>query len=165
MPTQSIEPAGSSGQMHEQTFNEILAVALRWRRKAWRDDPNSVTAERLGLLEGNLRADILVRSDDIFPVVVEVEFGEPAYQDARDKLGKQIQGTTDRLRSAIAVGVPDEVRGWSDDQLRNQLDQPAGLTLRYAVLSDAGIVFDAAKVGGGGGNSLSSAGLSHRRCQ
>lgn len=37
---------GSSGNMHEQTFNEHLAEALRARRKPWRDVENSIVAER-----------------------------------------------------------------------------------------------------------------------
>ena len=43
-------PADPAGLMHEQTFNEALAQALRQRRQLWRTDPNSVLAERLRTL-------------------------------------------------------------------------------------------------------------------
>ena len=129
-------PADTAGLMHEQTFNEALAQALRQRRQLWRTDPNSVLAERLRTLADATRErpDILVAPPDIYPVIIEVEFGEPAFADARRKLGRLVVGTADRVRAAIAVGVPEEVRGWSTDQLRARLAQPDGVALRLAVL-------------------------------
>ena len=123
--------------MHEQTFNEALAAALRARRKVWRDDERYVIAERQQVFDDDprLRPDILVTPPDIYPIVIEVEWGEPAFGDARDRLGKQVTGTPLPVRSAIAVGVPTEVRGWSNDYLREQLSRPNGLTLRCAILS------------------------------
>ena len=125
-----------AGLMHEQTFNEALAEALRQRRQSWRHDPNSVLAERLRTLAdaARERPDILVAPPDIYPVIIEVEFDEPAFADARRKLGRLVVGTTDRVRAVIAVGVPDEVKGWSIDQLRECLAQPDGVELRLAVL-------------------------------
>ena len=129
-------PAAPAGAMHEQTFNEALADALRQRRQLWRGDPNSVVAERLRMLADAAleRPDILVAPPDIYPVIIEVEFGEPAFDDARRKLGRLIAGTTDRVRAAIAVGAPEEVKGWSIDRLRERLAQPDGVALRLAVL-------------------------------
>ena len=129
-------PADTAGLMHEQTFNEALAQALRQRRQLWRTDPNSVLAERLRTLADATRErpDILVAPPDIYPVIIEVEFDEPAFADARRKLGRLIAGTTDRVRAAIAVGAPEEVRGWSGDRLRERLAQPDGVALRLAVL-------------------------------
>ena len=129
-------PADPAGLMHEQTFNEALAEALRQRRQLWRTDPNSVLAERLRTLADATRErpDILVAPPDIYPVIIEVEFDEPAFADARRKLGRLIAGTADRVRAAIAVGAPEEVRGWSTDQLRARLAQPDGVALRLAVL-------------------------------
>ena len=123
--------------MHEQTFNEALVTALRARRKVWRDDERFVIAERQQVFDSDprLRPDILVTPPDIYPIVIEVEWGEPAFGDARDRLGKQVTGTPLPVRSAIAVGVPTEVRGWSNNYLREQLSRPDGLTLRYAILS------------------------------
>ena len=129
-------PPDTAGLMHEQTFNEALAQALRQRRQLWRTDPNSVLAERLRTLADATRErpDILVAPPDIYPVIIEVEFDEPAFADARRKLGRLIAGTTDRVRAAIAVGAPEEVRGWSTDQLRARLAQPDGVELRLAIL-------------------------------
>ena len=39
-------PSSPAGLMHEQTFNEALAAALRQRRKAGRDDERFIIAER-----------------------------------------------------------------------------------------------------------------------
>ena len=77
----------------------------------------------------------LVTPPDIYPVVIEVEFGEPAFGDDRSRLGRLVRGTPFPVRSAIAVGAPLEIRGWSNDQLRERLAQPEGLELRYSVLS------------------------------
>ncbi len=130
-------PSGPAGLMHEQTFNEALADALRARRRAWRDDVRHIIAERQQVFDdaGRERPDILVTPPDIYPVVVEVEWGEPAFGDARRKLGRLVSGTPFPVRSAIAVGAPPEIRNWSNDELREQLAQPGGLNLRYAILS------------------------------
>ena len=134
LPTTSSSPAGL---MHEQTFNEALAAALRARRKAWRDDQRFVIAERQQVFDdaGRERPDILVTPPDIYPVVIEAEWDEPAFGDARRKLGKQVSGTPFPVRSAIAIGAPSEIRRWSNDRLQEQLARPDGLQLRYAILS------------------------------
>ena len=123
--------------MHEQTFNEALADALRQRRQVWRSDARYVIAERQQVFSDAAleRPDILVTPPDIYPVVVEVEWGEPAFGDARRKLGRQVVGMQSPVRSAVAVGAPPEVRRWSVDRLRAALAQPDGLALRMAVLS------------------------------
>ena len=129
-------PVAAAGAMQEQTFNEALAEALRQRRVLWRGDPGSVLGERLRMLADaeRERPDILVAPADIYPVIVEVEFGEPALGDARAKLGRLVVGTNDRVRAAIAVGVPPAVRGWSVGQLRERLAEPDGVELRLALL-------------------------------
>ena len=91
------------------------------------------------------RPDILIAPPDIYPVIVEVEFGQPAFADARRKLGRQVAGTSLPVRSAIAVGVPDEIRRWSNTQLKQRLAQPGGVELQYAVLS-AGVQGDESEV-------------------
>ena len=130
-------PFGPAGLMHEQTFNEALAAALRARRKVWRDDERFVIAERQRVFDdaGRERPDILVTPPDIYPVVIEVEWGDPAFDDARRKLGRSVVGTPFPVRSAIAVGAPTEIRRWSNDQLQERLAQPEGVELRYAILS------------------------------
>lgn len=128
---------GPAGLMNEQTFNEALAVALRNRRKAWRDDETLIISERQRVFDDDTRArpDILVKSLDFYPIVVEVEFGSPAIADARGRLGKSAAGMPGLVRSAIAVGVPPEVRRWSNDFLAERLTQPDGLELQFVVLS------------------------------
>lgn len=130
-------PSSPAGLMHEQTFNEALADALRARRRAWRDDVRYIIAERQQVFDdaSRERPDLLVTPPDIYPVVVEVEWGEPAFGDARRKLGRLVSGTPFPVRSAIAVGAPPEIRNWSNDELRERLAQPGGLDLRYAILS------------------------------
>ena len=130
-------PSGPAGLMHEQTFNEALADALRQRRKLWRDDERYVIAERQQALvdASRERPDILVAPPDIYPIVIEVEWDNPAFGDARRKLGRHVVGTTLPVRSTIAVGAPPEIRGWSNDYLRERLAEPDGVTLKFAVLS------------------------------
>ena len=130
-------PSRPAGAMNEQTFNEALADALRARRRAWRDDVRYIIAERQQVFDdaGRERPDILVTPPDIYPVVIEVEWENPAFGDARRKLGRHVVGTPFPVRSTIAVGAPLEIRGWSNDHLRERLSQPGGLNLRYAILS------------------------------
>ena len=125
------------GRMHEQTFNEALANELRGRRRAWRENQDCIVSERQGVVinaEAE-RPDILISPPDIYPVIIEVEFGGPATQDARKRLGRQVAGTNLPVRSAIAVGAPDEIRQWSNQQLREKLAHPDGVALQYVVLS------------------------------
>ena len=131
------DTAHPAGLMHEQTFNEALADALRQRRKLWREDERCVIAERQQVLvdASRERPDILVAPPDIYPVVIEVEWDNPAFGDARRKLGRHVVGTTLPVRSTIAVGAPLEIRGWSNDYLRERLAEPDGVTLKFAVLS------------------------------
>ena len=123
--------------MHEQTFNETLAAALREKRAAWRHAEGAVVAERTQMLPEapQDRPDIVVMSRDAHPVIIEVEFGDPAFRDAAARLGKLVAGTARRARAAIAVGVPDEVRDWSPEYLRDRLAQPDGLMLQCSILS------------------------------
>ena len=125
------------GRMHEQTFNIALAQALRQRRQAWRSSDNALIYERSGVFQEEQadRPDILVQTPEIYPVVLEVEFGDPAFRDARNRLGKVVIGTTDPIRSAIAIGAPPELRGLSDPQLADWLADPYAVELKYALLS------------------------------
>ena len=128
---------GLIGRMHEQSFNVALADALRKYRRPWRENENYIVSERQGVLVNAIseRPDILIASADFYPVIIEVEFDHPAVGDARKKLGRQVAGTWWPVRSAIAVGVPDEVRHWSDSELRQRLSQSGDIELQYAVLS------------------------------
>ena len=133
---QGMEPA-AGGQMHEQTFNIALAQALRTRRKAWRESDQAILCERNRVLWDAQadRPDILAQTPEIYPVVLEVEFGDPAFGDARSRLGKRVHGTTFPIRSAIAIGASPEIRSWSDRQLQDWLANPYTVELKYAILS------------------------------
>ena len=133
---QGMEPA-ARGRLHEQTLNIALAQALRQRRQAWRDSDDALLYERTGVLADGAadRPDILVQTPDIYPVVLEVEYGDPAFADARGRLGQVVIGSTDPIRSAIAIGAPAEIRQWSDRQLADWLADPYAVELKYAILS------------------------------
>ena len=123
-----------AGLLQETTFNILLADALRRKRKAWRDQPETVIAERTRVVEGGeaLRPDLLVSAPDSYPVAIETEWGEPASADAKKRLGKRVAGSTLPVRSAVAVGAPSEVRTWSDAELTSRMD---ALQLRFRVLT------------------------------
>ena len=123
-----------AGRLHETNFNIRLADALSRKRKAWREDPRTIIAERTGVVEGGggLKPDVLLSAPDAYPVAIESEWGEPAVADAKSRLGKQMVGSTLPVRSAVAVGAPLEVRTWSDAELIGKMD---ALPLRFVVLT------------------------------
>ena len=95
-------PADPAGLMHEQTFNEALAGALR---QLWRGDPQlrpCGAAAGAGRRRPE-RPDILVAPPDIYNVIIEVEFDEPAFDDACRKPGRLVVGATGRARALWAV--------------------------------------------------------------
>ena len=129
--------ADAGDLLHEQSFNNALAYALKQRREAWRNDDDSVISERLAVLVENpaLRPDILVRSPNSYPIAVEVEFGDPAIEDARKRLGKRTTSNLLPIRSVIAIGVPNEVRTWSSYKLNTQLESQSGINLNFVLLT------------------------------
>ena len=63
----------NDGLMHENTFNDALARALARQCRQWRGRPRSVIAQRTGVIRDNPRLwpDIIVNSDDAYPVIIE----------------------------------------------------------------------------------------------
>lgn len=63
----------NDGLMHENTFNDALARALARQRRQWRGNPRAVIAQRTGVIRDNPRLwpDIIVNSDDAYPVIIE----------------------------------------------------------------------------------------------
>ena len=121
--------------MREDTFNEVLAEELRRRRRYWEDNPETVACQRLRLVEDTReQIDILVQSPDSYPVAVEAEWRDPALADARGRLGKRIVGAPYPVRSAIAVGLPEEARGWTRPRLEREFATPENVPLRFVVL-------------------------------
>lgn len=122
--------AGTTG---EPEFNSALARALRQRRSYWRDVPDALACQRNGLVDGTSRQiDILVRSQDALPVAVETEWGSPALDDARGRLGARVDGRL--IRSAIAVGLPEEALAWNDQQIEQALSTPDEVSLKMVML-------------------------------
>ena len=121
--------------MREDTFNEVLAEELRRRRRYWEDNPETVACQRLRLVEDTReQIDILVQSPDSYPVAVEAEWRDPALADAHGRLGKRIVGAPYPVRSAIAVGLPEEARGWTRPRLEREFATPENVPLRFVVL-------------------------------
>ncbi len=123
-----------AGLLHETNFNPLLADALRRKRKAWREQPETVIVERTRVVEGSdaLRPDLLVSAPDAYPVAIETEWDEPATADAKSRLGKRMAGSRLPARSAVAVGAPSEVRTWSDAELISRMND---LQLRFVVFT------------------------------
>ena len=121
--------------MREDAFNEVLAEELRRRRRYWEDNPETIACQRLRLVEDTReQIDILVQSPDSYPVAVEAEWRDPALADARGRLGKRIVGAPYPVRSAVAVGLPEEARGWTRPRLEREFATPENVPLRFVVL-------------------------------
>ena len=116
----------------EHTLNTALAACLRNRSPAWRQ-PNALTAEDLGALEGSGRPDILADAGSGAPVVIETEFApaRTVEQDARSRLGRlTVRGG--RIENAVAVRMPTALRVVPPEGL---VDQVARASYTFAVLS------------------------------
>lgn len=120
--------ASGGGRMHEQTFNVLLARALRARRKAWQAK-NAVRAERLDQVIGSSsRPDIVVDLPNAYPLIIEVGFKKraakkkiPAKEDAIGRIGLKLKNGKGPIRSAIAVGAPESLRYLTEDELERRL--------------------------------------------
>ena len=136
--------AGPTGRLHESNFNHALAAALRRKRVAWRAD-GAVISERTDILEGERgkRPDVIIAAPDAAPVSIELEYDNPAIEDARGRLGKYVEGVG-QIRSAIAVGVPREVARWPDEQLARRIES---IPFSFVVLSSTRVRFAQAPLG------------------
>ena len=120
-------------RIDEHTLNTRLAERLRRRSPAWRES-DQITAEGLRALEGLGRPDILVRSSDGPPVVIETEFSpaRTVEQDALARLGLQTQGAGAAIEHAVAVRAPASLRDTEDWELADQVEDARW---EYAVFS------------------------------
>lgn len=130
----SLPGVHQAGRLHETNFNVLLADALRRKRKAWREDPQTIIAERTGIVEGGegQKPDILLFAPDSYPISIETEWGNPAVADAKKRLGKRMVGSALPVRSAVAVGALSGSRTWPDAELISKMD---ALSLRFVVLT------------------------------
>ncbi len=118
----------SEGRNHEQTINQALGNVLATLRQAWQVD-----AEKVGILEGNKRADVLLREESGWPVVIEAEMEnhDSAEGDAIGRLGLKPAGSTNAIETAIALIYPKELHTLDGEALRDAIR--ATQDLEYAL--------------------------------
>ena len=96
----------------EAVFNGHFGEVLRGKHPLWR---RGLGVEQTGVFadDPRLRPDILIRAPDAQPVIIETEFAPAASveRDARSRLGRTPAGARDPIEQAIAVRVPDALRG------------------------------------------------------
>ena len=123
----SMPSNGPAGKLHEATFNSLLARALRDAVAQWRENEDCVLAERRGTIRNShKRPDILVKSSQSPPVVIECAFGSDNDKDAKARLN---DGDFD---TAITLAIPRDYEELSEKQVENALRDEG--RLKYAVL-------------------------------
>ena len=121
------------GELHEQFFSEGVAIAME---RLSVDKRIKFLPDRLGLLEGGLRADVLALGPGLVPVALEGEFGVAPGPDgdARKRLGQKPVESQHGIEAVVAVVYPPEGRTWSDpEDVAERLI--AGQPLKYAIWS------------------------------
>ncbi len=97
----------------ESTINGELARLLCQRHPKW-DLNRTLFSECTGVIADNaaLRPDLLVQSPGGQPVVIETEFkaGPQVDKEAKSRLNMRLWDSQERIESAIAVGMPSELR-------------------------------------------------------
>ncbi len=111
----------SSGGLHENTVNIIIAEWLDAAGGKWRAD-----GERTRTIQSsNDRPDIIITEGDRMPVIVESEYDDnpnPGVEDAKKRLGKKMVGETRPFTEVIALGIASDCRLDSNEQLRARLE-------------------------------------------
>lgn len=106
------------GGLHEQNANIVIAQWLNDTGRNW-----NAAAERTGVIAGrNARPDIVIREGDRMPVILECEFGRPAVDDARSRLGIALAVEPRPFTEVIAVGIAEHCARDSEAQFRQRLD-------------------------------------------
>nr|MDE0500244.1 hypothetical protein [bacterium] len=122
-----------TGGLHEQYFNAGVAIAMK---ELSQDGTLRFLPDRVGMLEGGLRSDVLALATGLAPVAVEGEYGVTPGPDADAlrKLGRKVKDCDDPIKSAVAVAYPLQGRAWADpEEVAERL--LAGQELNYAVWS------------------------------
>ncbi len=125
----------------EHTLNTSLARCLRKKNPIWRE-PDRLSAESLGALEGAGRPDIFVLGEGGGPLVVETEY-EPAntvIEDARSRLGRVAAETGQAVERAVAVCMPVALREAPETELDAHVEASK---YRFKVISGASGATDA----------------------
>ena len=118
--------------LSEPTVNQVLARILRRKRRAW-EEPGVLEAEPLQALQSRAQPDILIAEPGRDPVVIELEI-EPAVsveKDAASRIGA-VTRTGDRIRTAIAVRLPQEWRSAETETVLEELIEHD--TVEWAVI-------------------------------
>ena len=123
-----------SGSTMEPSFNEALGTALRRCVVKWSESPEHVLVEQTGTIADapGKHPDILIADPNAWPVAIETSFdGRDADGDAGARLGLETTAGGNRIRTAIAVRIPQDCRRWPMSQIERELE--GGLELAYAV--------------------------------
>ena len=106
----------------EAVFNAEFANALRGKHPRWRE---RVGAEQTGVLRdaSARRPDVVIRHPGGLIVIVETEFApaKDVEDDARGRLGEIAAETGEAVEQAIAVRVPDALRGGDQARLPERI--------------------------------------------
>ena len=106
------------GKMREEAANLTVASWLDSAKPEW-----NASGERQGIIEGTMeRPDIVVRQGGRMPVILELEWGNPATGDAKKRLGKQLIDEPRPITEVIAVGISRECERETEERLRQRLD-------------------------------------------
>ena len=101
------------GRTTEESFNSALGRALRQTSVRWSETPECIRVEETNLLhaQSGLKPDILI-NDGIFPpVILECSFSAPdADQDAEKRLGLETRRGRFRIRTTLALHIPEHFR-------------------------------------------------------
>ena len=108
----------------ENVFNAELAKVLRRKHPRW---PDRIGVEQTNVLtEGaGLRPDLVVRHPGGIPVAVETEY-TPAHtveEDARERLGKTLRRTEERIEQALAVRIPGALANANQSDLESEIEE------------------------------------------
>ena len=117
-------PAKPVGNLHESSFNLLLAKALGKADPRHRDGDDGFQPERVGQRKGGMRPDIRVSSD----AVIECAYGGDGDKDALVRLDAGFE-------TAFAVAVPTAFKHMSEEDAAAALERGSPL-LEYAVLQD-----------------------------
>lgn len=116
----------------EAALNIHLADVLRPKSPRWRVDPH-----QLRVLSGGKQPDIVVRSTEGSPVILEAEYapGAAVEQEARDRIGELVQPDSVRVENSIAIVAPAMLRDVASHKLAAELSE---VDLEYCLYSSGG---------------------------
>ena len=129
---------GTSGKLHEHTFNVELARVMATTDPRWLAHADEyILAERTGTLDRG-RADILIDDPQIPAAAVESSFDPAdADHDAKARLGRTMVRGGREILAVFAVHIPEECRAFSADAVFSNLkngSQHVGYALHQKTL-------------------------------